>query len=55
MCDLLTRKNELIYSNALKYIGSILFSDDKRISDKVILNDTLDKLTNIMFSMNHTY
>jgi len=55
MCSLLSAKNELIYSNVLKYLGSILFSEDKRIADQVIKNDTLDKITNIMFSMNQSY
>ena len=55
MCEMLSRKNEALYSGAVKYIGSILVSEDKRIAEAVMKNNPLDKLTSIMFSTNSTH
>jgi len=48
---MLSQKNEELYIAAVKYIGSILVSEDRRIADKVIASDALEKVSNIMFSM----
>ena len=52
MCDILNRKNETLYSTAIRYIGSILISDDSRVP--FILNNCniLDKVHNILFTTN---
>ena len=50
MVELVGSKNVSIFSNALKYVGGIISSDDTSIADKVILCDGLDKITDILFS-----
>lgn len=57
---MLARKNEELYSHALKYLGSILVSDDHRIAEKVILDDiegsnALNRLASIMHSSRSCY
>jgi hypothetical protein len=48
ICEMLNRKNEDIYSCAIKYIGSILVSDDIRIPELLTSFNILDKLNSIM-------
>ena len=55
MCQFLARKNEEIYAGAVRYLGSVLLSDDPRIPDKIIRNNSLEKLAEIMLSTNRKY
>jgi len=55
MCQFLGRKNEEIYAGAVRYLGSVLLSDDPRIPAKVIGNNSLEKLAEIMLSTHRRY
>ena len=51
MIELLGSKHEQIYFLSLKYMGSVMGSDDKEITDRIQQNaNALDKITNILYS-----
>jgi len=55
MCQFLGRKNEEIYAGAVRYLGSVLLLDDPRIPGRIIQNNSLEKLAEIMLSTHLRY
>ena len=53
MSELLISKNEELASNALKYIGGILGTENLHIVDKCMFNGLIDRLTNLCYSPRH--
>ena len=52
ICNLLSHKNERIFSSIVKYVGGIMASTDNRITMKYLENDVLEKLGSILYSSN---
>lgn len=49
---MLKRRNEHIFSNALRYFGGITSSEDKRIPTAAVKNLIFDRIADILYSSN---
>lgn len=50
MCELIGHKNVNIFTNAQKFIGSILLTNNLEVANKVLFEGTLEKVTNTLYS-----
>lgn len=52
MCEMLKKRNEHVFSGALRYFGGITSSDDKRIPTVAVKNQIFDRIADILYSSN---